>query len=239
MILVKPSAKIFYMSGDDGRDSLKAIEYIGRVCYKTEHAITGESHSKFVDGLIKRGHESVIEHISVTAHIICDRGVSHEIVRHRIASYSQESTRYCNYNNGVTFVIPPWVNIATGEYNYTRCVDSGCNDQTSGLWAIACKFSEDNYLRLLSLGWTPQQARTVLNNSTKTELYMTANMREWRHFFKLRTAPAAHPQMREIAIPLLEEFKREIPVVFDDINGGENAKMQSHDTHKKRWNCST
>lgn len=191
----------------DGAEILKRIEKAGRTCYKSEDRITEESAKVFVRKLIERGHESVLEHESITVRFVCDRGVSHEIVRHRLASYSQESTRYCNYSGDrfgseLTFIRPcffvgkPWAYCA---------------------WDNAMGFAENVYFNLLSDGCTPQEARSVLPNSTKTEVVMTANLREWRHFLKLRTAKAAHPQMRELTVPLLHELQERIPVVFDDI----------------------
>ena len=188
----------------DGRQILARIERAGRTCYKSEDRITDGSAEKFVRMIVKSGHESVLEHESVTVRIICDRGVSHEIVRHRLASYSQESTRYCNYGKAgeVTFVRPCFWDVGSTAY------DS---------WYIAMQFAEAAYLDLLKNGATPQQARSVLPNSLKTEIVMTANLREWRHFFRLRTSVAAHPQMRELAIPMLREFQQLIPVVFEDL----------------------
>ena len=161
--------------------------------------------------LLERGHESVIEHYSVTVRVICDRGVTHEIVRHRIASYSQESTRYCNYSkdkfsNQITFIRPCFwdVNTEEGKRNFE-------------IWKKAMENAEKAYMELLANGASPEEARSVLPNSLKSEIVITMNLRSWRHFFKLRTDPAAHPQMREIAVPLLKEFKKLIPVVFDDI----------------------
>jgi thymidylate synthase (FAD) len=197
---------------------LTRIEEAGRTCYKSEDKITSDSARRFVANIIKRGHESVIEHEKVTVRVICDRGVSHEIVRHRLASYSQESTRYCNYAGGVTFVIPPWVNIDPGEYrkfSALRC--DGTVKDSDVNWALFCLRAEATYIELLNKGWSPQQARSVLPNSLKTEIVMTMNLREWRHFFRLRTSDAAHPQMQEIARPMLRSFKDLVPVVFDDL----------------------
>lgn len=205
MKIIKPSARI--VSSVDGDEILKRIEEYGRVCYKSEARITEDSAKRFVENLIKRGHESVLEHISVTAKFVCDRGVSHEIVRHRLASYSQESTRYCNYSKDdfgseITVIEPCFLVPGTEGYK---------------LWEGACLVAEQMYFKMLDWGCTPEEARAVLPNSLKTELVMTANLREWRHFFKLRTSKAAHPQMRELTVPLLGEFKEKIPVVFDDI----------------------
>lgn len=193
-----------------GEELLKGIEQAGRTCYKSEDRITDESAKSFVRKLIERGHESVLEHESITVRFVCDRGVSHEIVRHRLASYSQESTRYCNYSNDrfgnqITFIKPCFLEEGTGGYK---------------LWKQSMFVAEKEYFELLNWGCTPQEARSVLPNSTKTEIIMTANLREWRHFLKLRTSKAAHPQMRELTVPLLHELQAWIPVVFDDIKEG-------------------
>lgn len=202
MKIISPSVEI--LTPLDGAAVLRHIEQCGRVCYKSEGKTTESSAPAFVANIIKRGHEAVLEHFDITVKFICDRGVSHEIVRHRMASYCQESTRYCNYakddfGNEIT-VIEPYYLDAQGLY----------------LWRRACEAAEASYFELLNWGCTPQEARAVLPNSLKTEVVMTANLREWRHFFKLRTAPAAHPQMREVANMLLKQMREMVPVVFDD-----------------------
>lgn len=191
----------------DGEKVLKQIEIIGRVCYKSEDKITPTSSKQFIQKLLKSGHESVIEHEKVSVKIICDRGVSHEIVRHRISSYSQESTRYCNYSkdkfgNELTFIKPYFWNEDTQEYS---------------IWLETMQIIENNYNKLMKLGAKAEQARSILPNSLKTEIIATMNLRQWRHFFKLRTASNAHPQMKEISVPLLNEMKSIIPIIFDDI----------------------
>ncbi len=202
MRIVKPGFEI--LDAIDGTGILKKLELCGRTCYKSEDKITDGSAEKLVRRVISSGHESVIEHEKVTVRIICDRGVSHEIVRHRIASYSQESTRYCNYGKAgeLTFIQPCFFPEGSDQYR---------------VWAEAMEAAEHAYLALLCDGASPQEARRVLPNSLKTEIVVTMNLREWRHFLKLRTAKAAHPQIREIAVPLLAEFQRRIPVIFDDI----------------------
>jgi thymidylate synthase (FAD) len=209
MNIISPS---FEMLDDiNGKDILRRIEVVGRTCYKSEDKITEESAVKFVAILIKHGHEAMIECVSISVRIICDRGVTHEIVRHRLASYAQESTRYCNYSgekfgNQITVINPRgafW-----GEDN---------DRDKLAIWLNAMHYAEGAYLLLLEAGATPQEARSVLPNSLKTEIVVTMNLREWRHFFKLRTADAAHPQMREIARPILKEFQDRIPVIYDDI----------------------
>lgn len=210
MYLIRPSFEI--LTKIDRTEILKSIEKYGRTCYKSESKITDESASKFVKSIIERGHLSVIEHASVTVKIICDRGVSHELVRHRLASYSQESTRYVNYNNkGLTFIIPPLSIIEPGEYN-SDCL--GNDSLIDSYWYIAMSNTEIIYNKLIELGQKPEEARSVLPNSTKTEIIMTANLREWLHVFKMRCDTAAHPQMREIMIPLHDEFKKLLPEIF-------------------------
>lgn len=206
MKIIKPG--IEFITPVKGDVILKRLEECGRVCYKSEGRITDDSAPKFVAGIIKRGHEAVLEHCSITVKFICDRGVSHEIVRHRLASYCQESTRYCNYSKGdfdsqITVIEPCYLNKGTFAYDE---------------WEKACKRSEEAYFNLLNWGLSPQEARAVLPNSLKTEVVMTANVREWRHFLKLRCSKAAHPQMREVATRLLKELKERVPVCFDDID---------------------
>lgn len=211
---------------------LKIIELSGRTCYKSEDKITDESHVRFIDMLVNdKHHESVIEHSILTVKFYVDRGVSHELVRHRIASFSQESTRYCNYSkdkfdNQLTFIIPEWIRgINEGEYklslvgNRLFCDDfeevQVSNEDIVWFWSVAN--NEIVYNDLITKGWKPQQARAILPNSLKTEIVISANFREWRHIFKMRTSNAAHPQMREIMIPLLEELRKNVPILFDNI----------------------
>ena len=202
MKVINPRVEI--LDNVNGKEILKKIERIGRVCYKSEDKITEESAIAFVSDLVhNKGHASVIEHEKVSVKIICDRGVSHEI-----ASYSQESTRYCNYSKDkfgkeLTVIKPCFWNEGSEEYD---------------LWYSTMKNIEYMYNKLIEGGATPQEARSILPNSLKTEIVVTMNLREWRHFFKLRTSSAAHPQMREVACVLLDEFKKTIPVIFDDIN---------------------
>jgi len=218
MKVIKPSYKI--LSDIEPIKILQAIERAGRVCYKSEGNITENSAIKFVEHLIRRGHESVLEHQSLSVLFICDRGVSHEIVRHRIASYSQESTRYCNYghgNKGVVFISPCFFSIPEGEYHLENIMRNSDFSEAEICWLNSMINSENHYNELIELGRTPQEARSVLPNSLKTEIICTYNLREWRHFFKLRTAVSAHPQMRQLIRPLLDEFKKSIPAIFDDI----------------------
>ena len=205
MKIIKPSHAI--ETPLDGNYILKHIERCGRTCYKSEHKIVPGSAEAFVAHIIKRGHESVLEHFSITVRIVCDRGVSHELVRHRIASFSQESTRYCNYGKDdfdreITVIKPCVFVVDTPAY-------------TS--WVQAMSYAETSYFSLLAWGCSPQEARTVLPNSLKTEVVITANLREWRTIFNQRTAVDAHPQMREIMRPLLRDLRAKLPIVFDDV----------------------
>ena len=202
MRLVSPSFEI--LNPPKREEVLRHLELCGRVCYKSEDKMTEESASRMVRMLIERGHESPIEHFSISVRIICDRGVSHEWVRHRVASYSQESTRYCNYSNAkfgseLTFIKPYFAE--PGSPLFTE-------------WEKAMENAENSYFAMLKEGAKPEDARSVLPNSLKTEFICTMNLREWRHFFSLRCAPAAHPAMREIAIPLRNAFRELLPELF-------------------------
>lgn len=204
MKIIEPRVELINSPSYSGLLSL--IELAGRTCYKSESKITEDSAEKFVRNILKRGHEAVIEHGSVTVRFTCDRGVSHEIVRHRLASYCQESTRYCNYSKDgfggeITVIEPSWCSEGDPAYE---------------VWKKACQRAELAYFDLMSIGCSPQESRSVLPNSLKTEVVMTANMREWRHFLRLRTASAAHPDMREVAKMLLTEMKNRYPVFFED-----------------------
>lgn len=212
MILSKPAAIIEHIMSYE--DPLNLISNCGKTCYKSENK-SQKTSDEFVRMIIDRGHESVLEHSAATVRFIIDRGVSHELVRHRLAAFSQESTRYCDYRGGVEFIIPPWVDIEPGEYDYPAKPPTGIAADRG--WFRAMLDAEDYYRTLRVCGWLPQQARSVLPNSLKTEIVMTANFREWRHVLKLRCSKAAHPQMREVMVPLLAEFREHVPVVFDNL----------------------
>ena len=200
MKIIQPSVSI---ETKNWERMLQRIEEKGRVCYRSESEITADSAEKFVKNLVMTGHLSVLEHESVSVKFIVDRGVSHEIVRHRIASYSQESTRYCTYTEELIFIEPIFVRSVIPKRS---------------AWEVPLEQCEIGYKRLLKEGCTAQEARSVLPTSLKTELWMTANLREWMHFFELRAAKAAHPQMRQVAIPLLRKMKELLPAVFDTID---------------------
>lgn len=210
MRLVKPSFEILQITPDP----LGLIEVAGRTCYKSEAAITEDSKKAFTTKVNKLGHHSVVEHSVMTVRFIANRGFTHELVRHRLASYSQESTRYCNYKGGVTFVIPPWLDVSPIE-NGSHLAKSCCFAENTIVWLKAMDCAETSYLNLLDLGQEPQQARGVLPIDLKTEIVMTANLREWGHVFKLRTQEKAHPQMRELMIPLFKSMTEQIPELFN------------------------
>lgn len=201
MIIIKQSYNI--LTPLDYHSIIYAIEVAGRTAYKSEDGMTPFSAEKFVAGIIARGHESVLEHQSISVRFITDRGVTHELVRHRIAAYTQESTRYCNYaGKDILFIEPVFWSVDDEKYDH---------------WHCSMEQVEIDYNELIRDGATPQEARTVLPNSLKTEIVVTANIREWRHIFRLRTAKTAHPQMRALMIPLLQELKDRLPVLFGDI----------------------
>lgn len=256
MKLIKPYYKI--LTPINGEEILKQIELAARTCYQSEGKIEygkyypkvreedehvppmiedgyAVSARKLIPKLIDNHHEAMLEFGGmITVRFIVDRGVTHELVRHRLCSFAQESTRYCNYNKDkhVTYIIPHWLTLKEGEYVYTESESALYYFNTDLLkyvklilpedtekWLQVIENTEHQYNLLVGeFKWTPQQARSVLPNSLKSEINISANIREWRHIFKLRTAKTAHPQMREIMCPLLDEFKSKIPILFDDIN---------------------
>ena len=224
MKLVKQGHQILSRISIGGIEELQRIEIAGRTCYKSEDKISpdGESAKRFVKMIIDNGHEAMLEHSSLSVKFICSRGVSHEIVRHRLFSFAQESTRYCNYSKGkfggeCTFIVPPDQDWSVNTDEYEDEYDESETDSAKIVWYASLKIIEDDYMCLLKEGWKPEQARDVLPNALKTEIVVTGNYREWRHFFKLRTDAAAHPHIRALAMETLEDVKLRIPVVFDDL----------------------
>lgn len=232
MKLIKPFYNI--LTPINGEEIIETIELAARTCYQSEGKIeqkeyqifprnfTAISGRKLVSKLIDRKHDAMLEFgQSITVKFICDRGVSHELVRHRLASFAQESTRYCNYGNDehIQFIIPCWIELKEGIYKLENPDDyTQFSDQNGEYaWFISLTYAEQMYNKMLQQKCTPQQARSVLPNSLKTSINIKANIREWRHIFKMRTAKVAHPQMRELMCPLLDEFKEKIPLLFDDI----------------------
>ncbi len=210
MKVERPGYQILTEISKDGTEELQKIERVARVCYKSENKIApdGSSARKLVSFLVKNGHEAMLEHSQLSVLFTCDRGVANELVRHRIASFAQESTRYCNYSKDkfggeIQVIMPTFIKNA--------------DEPTRTAWTESMYAVEKQYMRLLEHGFRPEQARCVLPLCLKTEIVLTANYREWRNIFKLRTPVAAHPQMRELMCPLLLELQKKIPVVFDDI----------------------
>jgi len=203
--LIRPSiSRLYYTS-----EPIKTIAKIARTCYQS----IGNNDIDLVNHLLKNKHEAMIEHISASYRVICDRGISHEIVRHRLFSFAQESTRYCKYKDNLTFIIPPWINLDPCKISMI----SYLTNKMYSNWLYALLTCEDSYLRLLNDGQTTQQARSVLPNSLKTEIVITGNAREWKHFFKLRCSKQAHPQMQEIANMILKDIRTVIPLIFEEI----------------------
>lgn len=211
MKIIKPYYKI--LTPIDRDRILKNIEFIGRTCYRSHDRTTKDSASKFVRMLIKRGHEGIVEHLSISCKFVCDRAISHQIVRTRMASHAQESQRFVKYDGNtegkeLVFIQPLF---------YKPEEDTGDLDTPSSIWQSVMSVAEHDYLELLNMGLKPEEARSVLPNSTKTELIMTANLRSWRHFLKLRTEKASDPAMRQLTVPLLKELQQKLPEVFEDI----------------------
>lgn len=216
---IKPSYEID-MLGQTGIEKLKHIEKVARLCYKTEDRITEDSYEKLIKLLVDKGHGAMLEHASFAVKFICSRDFTHELVRHRIPSFAQESQRYVGYGNAIEFIIPSWCNIEPHEVEFgDNWVDDGAtfaaNNHDIDIWRGAMFNSALDYQRLLNLGWRPEQARSVLPNATKTEIWINTNLREFLHIFELRASMAAAPAMRELMLPLLSEIKNKIPIVFD------------------------
>lgn len=194
-------------------NALEKIEQAARNCYQSEPK--GDTE-KFVKRLIEREHLTPLEFASITVKIVCDRGVSHELIRHRLASFQQSSTRYCNYSkdkfgNEITVILPS--QFANIEHGSQRTAEYFQYQE----WKRAMINAENSYMNMLEWGATPEQARSVLPSSLKTEIIMSCNLREWLHIFKLRCSEKSHPDMRAIMIPLLKEVYARCPVVFEDI----------------------
>lgn len=206
MKLINPSYEILYFPTDD---DFRRLERIGRICYKSEDRISETSYIPFIKMILERGHEAVIEHLSATVLLVVDRGISHEIVRHRLASYCQVSTRYVNYakKDEIEFVDLHPGDLSAYPEN---------KREAFRYWLDSLRTSEEVYLEMIRAGFKPEEARSVLPNALKTEIVVTANLREWRHIFRLRTAKAAHPQMREVMIPLAADFARRAPFLFEE-----------------------
>lgn len=196
MELLQPSVEI--LDDINELDTISKLERCGRTAYKSEDKITENSAKDFISKIVKSGHLSVLEHVSITVKFVCDRGITHELVRHRLASYTQESTRYCNYSKkGVAFIVPPW-GFSKEDREFLELCEKQYNDK-------------------IAEGQSPQKARAFLPNCLKTEIVTTMNIREWRYVLALRTKPDCHPQMRELMHDLLVQFKKRLPTLFGDI----------------------
>lgn len=218
MKIIKPYFEILHMADED--EIYRHLELAARTCYKSEDKITQGSAAQFLQRLVKSGHESVIEHVSISVRIVCDRGVTHELVRHRLCSFSQESTRYANYSkekfgSEITVIRPFFWKEASDSYS---------------TWQTAMEACEKAYLDLIKGGAKAQEARSVLPNSLKTDIIITANIREWLHIFNLRCSKASHPQMREIMLPLLDEFHTRLPVLFEALHEKYRADTETFKT---------
>ena len=229
MILIKPSYKILRFP----ETPLEDLEEVARTCYKSEDKIGENTHVRMIERLMEKHHGAMLEFGGdPIVKLVCDRGVTHEMVRHRLCSFAQESTRYCNYSkdkfgNQLTFVIPPWFaeDLSEGEWDVEETCFYQRGTQTfiqaahlpilwSWLWTL--RTAEVHYLDLIKQGQSPQEARSVLPNSLKTEIVVKANTREWMHIFSQRCAKAAHPQMRELMVPLAKEFVRQAPTLYGE-----------------------
>ena len=216
----------------------KRIEEAGRTCYKSEDRIAPGTAEKFVRAMVKNGHEAMLEHASMTVKFVVDRGISHELVRHRLCSFAQESTRYCNYEkdkfgNEITVIEPCFFDVIPSEVRnkiiailngkvdlLTEEIANDAKCRQYARWYEACVFAEKAYMDMLTEGAKPEEARDVLPNSVKTEIVATANMREWRNILKLRAAGergTPHPQMLEVMVPLLNMLREFLPALFEDI----------------------
>ena len=230
MRVIKPCYEILHLDPED----IHRIERAARTCYKSEGKMAEGTAEELIALLIKSGHEAMLEHSQMSVIFTVDRGVSHEMVRHRLCSFAQESTRYCNYSfdrfgNEITFIEPSFYKdipeeekdvirrIFEGEQDVERSFEVTDLHKRYANWYTDCQLAEAGYFKLIQLGASPQEARSVLPNSLKTDIVVTANYREWRTIFKLRAVKGAHPDMINVMRPLLEEVKTKVPVIFDGL----------------------
>ncbi len=224
MIILKQRIKSIEYSPD----TYNKIALAARTCYKSEDKSNSETDKNLVKGLTLSGHHAMLEFADMTIKVICNRGISHQILRHRIASFAQESTRYCNYSsnkfdNQIRFILPYWCNLPVDlneKIKNRHFVDSEIFNDFCALgasykkWIESCQRCEQDYFFSLGYGLKPQDARDLLNHSVKTELNIKANMREWVHIFKLRCSKKAHPQLKSLFEPLLWKMQEEFPEIF-------------------------
>jgi thymidylate synthase (FAD) len=231
MKIIEPYAKLIsqrpwdnlIFTASEGIEQLRIIEWFARISHRSEEAMTDNSYDRFLQFVVMdKGDWSVVEHGVVRVDFYVDRGITHEIVRHRLFSFTQESTRFCNYgkkDGQITVIVPP--------------LDLNNPKENTGLmdWKVAVSKCEEEYLEMLARGISPQIARSVLPNSLASRIGITGNLRNWRHFLLMRTTLESHPQMRQVTIPLLQEFKSKIPILYDDI---EPLAKQSENLKKMR-----
>lgn len=219
MNLIKPYAHIMPLAGsgqdtfiqEDGIKLLQHIEWCARISHRSEEAATPDSYDRFLRSVVlQHGDWSVVEHASVSVDFYVDRGVTHELVRHRLFAFTQESTRFVNYEKKMpaSFVMPIGMEQIQSDLAHERGYE---------WWKFAIEKCEEAYKRLLTCGYPPQIARSVFPNALASRIIVTGNLRNWRHFLLMRTTKEAHPQMREVTIPLLAEFQAKIPIFYEDI----------------------
>lgn len=232
MKIVRPYARIVEMPEDV--NPMKRIEWCARISHRAEEAQTEDSWKRFLKAVVlDHGDWSVVEHISVSVDALVDRGITHEWVRHRLFSFTQESTRFVNYEKKM----PPSFIYPKPEVECAHCLDGSRSFEHAGRWVhnpveyggellrcaydptwLACiRECELSYQKLIKDGWRPQEARSIFPNALASRIVTTGNLRNWRHFFIMRTTAEAHPQMRQVTIPLLAEFQTTFPILFDDI----------------------
>lgn len=232
MKLVRPSVEILDNINED--EVLKRLESVTRTCYKSEDKITESTDSakKLLGTIMQVHHESILEFFDITVKFTCSRGCANEIVRHRLGSYTQESTRYCNYSkdkfgNQLTFIIPQWSRLKECEYDADSVLD--IEDLREFDFAATLSLIEVQYNALAKCGLRAEEARDILPLCTKTEINVKYNIREWRHFFELRCSSKAHPEIRLLARTLLKSFHDKLPLLFDDLY----KKYILHETDSK------
>lgn len=235
MRIIEPYAKI--MRPGRVKEDLSLIEYAGRISHRSEEDMREDTWERFINNVvIRHGDWSIVEHVSVQVEMVVDRGISHELVRHRIGSYTQESTRFVNYAKKMppSFIYPkveikcehclkghePIMNPSfktEDTWSHPSPMTGFPDCAYDPFWLYSISTAERSYQKLLLSGWRPQEARSVFPNALATKIVVTYNLRMWRHFFIMRTTKEAHPQMRQVTIPLLAEFKSLVPLLFDDI----------------------
>lgn len=215
--VVKPTWEWLSLSESKMDGIVRHLEECGRTCYRSEDRITAVSADKFVRKICRNNHESVLEHESLTARIVCSRACSHQLVRHRIAAYSQESMRYCNYGKrGLMVICPPSIGVPVGDYSMYYMYDTLTRRQQD--WVKAVDFAYEEYQRELQEGVRPEDARFILPNATKTEVVATYNLRMWRHVFKERALNShAQWEIRDVFADILANLAWRLPSVFGDL----------------------